>query len=412
MNPYEQKRRWKFLLLAFAVVIASASLWYTNYLVKNIAVSERTRAEVWAMSFKKIIEIEDINDEYLTVIFSIRDSLSMPTIVTDERDSIIYWRSLDSTKTNFEIEENGRESAIFTRKIHDPGYFKAQLTEMKRQHIPIVIIKEDGEKWFVYYKDSQLLTQLKVFPYIQLMVIGLFLMVAYTVFSSSRRSEQNLVWVGMAKETAHQLGTPISSLMAWIELLKSKFNAEEDPLILEMENDVHRLEMVADRFSKIGSTPNLHSHPVYAAIKEYVDYFQVRTSDKIKFKVTGDQEVEALMNIPLFEWVIENLMKNSVNAIEGEGSIEVRVIENLVKEQVFIDVIDTGKGIPRLKFETIFQPGYTTRKRGWGLGLSLTKRIIENYHKGLIFVKDSEPGNGTTIRIVLKSSTRYEPATD
>lgn len=412
MNPYEQKRRWKFLLLAFALVIASASLWYTNYLVKNIAVSERTRAEVWAMSFKKIIEIEDINDEYLTVIFSIRDSLSMPTIVTDERDSIIYWRSLDSTKTNFQIEENGRESAIFTRKIHDPGYFKAQLTEMKRQHIPIVIIKEDGEKWFVYYKDSQLLTQLKVFPYIQLMVIGLFLMVAYTVFSSSRRSEQNLVWVGMAKETAHQLGTPISSLMAWIELLKSKFDAEEDPLILEMENDVHRLEMVADRFSKIGSTPNLHSHPVYTAIKEYVDYFKVRTSDKIKLNVTGDHEVEALMNIPLFEWVIENLLKNAVNAIEGEGSIEIKVIENLVKEQVFIDVIDTGKGIPRLKFETIFQPGYTTRRRGWGLGLSLTKRIIENYHKGLIFVKDSEPGNGTTIRIVLKSSTRYEPATD
>ena len=410
MNPYEQKRRWKFLLLAFAFVIASASLWYTNYLVKNIAVSERTRAEVWAMSFKKIIEIEDINDEYLTVIFSIRDSLSMPTIVTDERDSIIYWRSLDSTKTNFQVEESANESAIFTRKIHDPRYFKTQLAEMKSQHIPIVIIKEDGQKWFVYYKDSQLLSQLRVFPYIQLMVIGIFLMVAYTVFSSSRRSEQNLVWVGLAKETAHQLGTPISSLMAWIELLKSKFNADEDPLILEMENDVQRLEMVADRFSKIGSTPNLHSHPVFTVISTYVDYFKVRTSKKIKFKVSGDQEVEALMNIPLFEWVIENLMKNSVNAIEGDGTIEIEVIENLVKEQVFIDITDSGKGIPRLKFETIFQPGYTTRKRGWGLGLSLTKRIVENYHRGQIYVKDSEPGIATTIRIVLKSSTEYEPA--
>ncbi|EOR93735.1 Sensor protein of zinc sigma-54-dependent two-component system [Arcticibacter svalbardensis MN12-7] len=410
MNPYEQKRRWKFLLLAFAFVIASASLWYTNYLVKNIAVSERTRAEVWAMSFKKIIEIEDINDEYLTVIFSIRDSLSMPTIVTNEQDSIIYWRSLDSTKTNFQVEESGNESAIFTRKIHDPRYFKTQLAEMKSQHIPIVIIKEDGQKWFVYYKDSQLLSQLRVFPYIQLMVIAIFLMVAYTVFSSSRRSEQNLVWVGLAKETAHQLGTPISSLMAWIELLKSKFNADEDPLILEMENDVQRLEMVADRFSKIGSTPNLHSHPVFTVISTYVDYFKVRTSKKIKFKVSGDQEVEALMNIPLFEWVIENLMKNSVNAIEGDGTIEIQVIENLVKEQVFIDIIDSGKGIPRLKFETIFQPGYTTRKRGWGLGLSLTKRIVENYHRGQIYVKDSEPGIATTIRIVLKSSTEYEPA--
>lgn len=411
MNPYEQKRRWKFLLLAFALVIASASLWYSYYLVKGIAVSERTRAEVWAMSTKKIVEIEDTNDEFLTYIYSVRDSLTMPAILTDERDSIIYWKGLDSTKTNIPQEAVMIESPVFNRKTYDPAYFKMQLNEMKSQHVPIVITKDNGEKWYVYYKDSLLLTQLRVFPYIQLTVIALFLMVAYTVFSSSKRSEQNLVWVGLAKETAHQLGTPISSLMAWIELLKSKFNAEDDPLIIEMENDVKRLERVADRFSKIGSKPVLQSCVVYKAVKEYVDYFKVRASDKIKFSVTGDKEVEALMNIPLFDWVIENLLKNAVNAIEGEGKIEVQIIENLVKEQVFIDVVDTGKGIPRLKFETIFQPGYTTRKRGWGLGLSLTRRIIENYHKGHIFVKDSEPGKGTTMRIILKSSTRYEPAT-
>jgi two-component system, sporulation sensor kinase D len=402
MNPYEQKRRWKFLLLAFAIIIAGTSLWYSNYLVKNIAIAERTRAEVWAMSNKKIIEISDINDDWITFIYSIRDSLEVPAIVTDEKENILYYRGLDSTKTNFKIEND---------KHFDPQYFKNQLEEMRAQHKPIELVLADGGKWFVYYKDSQLLTQLRVFPSIQLTVIAIFLLIAYMVFSSSRRSEQNLVWVGMAKETAHQLGTPISALMAWIELFKEKFKADDDPLLLEMENDVKRLEMVADRFSKIGSKPVLEGHNVYQVIEEYVNYFKVRASDKIKFSVSGDQSVEALMNVPLFDWVLENLLKNAANAISAQGSIEVAISENLAKEQVFIDVIDTGKGIPRLKFETIFQPGYTTRKRGWGLGLSLSKRIIDNYHKGQIFVKDSEPGKGTTIRIILKSSSNYEATT-
>ncbi|MBC8053051.1 MAG: HAMP domain-containing histidine kinase [Sphingobacteriaceae bacterium] len=402
MNPYEQKRRWKFLLLAFAIIIAGTSLWYSNYLVKNIAIAERTRAEVWAMSNKKIIEISDINDDYITFIYSIRDSLEVPAIVTDGKTNILYYRGLDSTKTNFELEN---------AKTYDPGYFKGQLEEMKTQHKPIELVLADGGKWFVYYKDSPLLTQLRVFPSIQLTVIAIFLLIAYMVFSSSRRSEQNLVWVGMAKETAHQLGTPISALMAWIELIKEKFKAENDPLIVEMENDLKRLEMVADRFSKIGSKPILESHNVYLVIEEYVNYFKVRASDKIRFSVTGDDSVEALMNVPLFDWVLENLLKNSANAIKDHGTIEVCITENLAKEQVFIDVIDSGKGIPRLKFETIFQPGYTTRKRGWGLGLSLSKRIIDNYHKGQIFVKDSEPGKATTIRIILKSSSKYEATT-
>jgi len=410
MNPYEQKRRWKFLLLAFALVIGAVSIWYSNYLVKGISAAERTRAEVWAISNKKIFEITDINDEYITFVYSIRDSLSVPAIVVDERDSIIYWKGLDSTKTNYKLEADGAiESPLYTRKTYDPSYFKAQLNEMKSQHPPIIIQLQDGNKWAVYYKDSSLLTQLRVFPTIQLTVIGIFLIIAYLVFSSSRRSEQNLVWVGLAKETAHQLGTPISSLMAWTELIKSKFDAEEDPLILEMENDIKRLEMVADRFSKIGSKPVLQSHVVFKVIEDYLNYFRVRASDKISFIISGDKDVEALLNIPLFDWVIENLLKNAVNAIEGTGKIEIRITENLAKGQVFIDVSDTGKGIPRMKFETVFQPGYTTRKRGWGLGLSLTKRIIENYHKGQIFVKDSEYGKGTTFRIILKSSLNYEP---
>lgn len=407
MNPYDRKRRWKFILLAFATIIVGASLWYTDYLVRNISTAERTRAELWAKSTRNIIAMPDVNDEYITFIYSMRDSLAVPAIVVDSAENIITWRGLDSTKTNFDLE------ADFKKKF-DPKYFKSQLKEMKSQHPQPIILElnnRNNEKWYVYYKDSTLLTQLRAFPYVQLSVIAIFLLVAYGVFSSSRKSEQDQVWVGLAKETAHQLGTPISSLMAWVELLKSKFNAPDDPLIIEMENDVKRLETVADRFSKIGSKPILHNHVVYEVVEEFVNYFRVRVSDKIEFVLSGDKHVEALVNVPLFDWVIENILKNAVNAIEGQGSIKIEVKENLVKEQVFIDITDTGAGIPRLKFDTVFQPGYTTRKRGWGLGLSLTKRIVENYHQGSVFVKDSEIGKGTTFRIVLKSNMTYEATT-
>lgn len=408
-NPYKQKKRYKILLLAFAIIIAGGSLFYTNYLVKNISLAERNRAQIWAKTQKEITSLSDVNDEYFTLIYSIRDSASIPAIVTDKYDSIRYCRGLDTNKTYIRPPDDYIDTAHAQVK-YDPNYFKRELVKMKKQHAPIVIDLPNGDQQFVYYKDSRLLSELRVFPYIQLSVIGIFLLIAYTVFSSSRRSEQNQVWVGMAKETAHQLGTPISSLMAWIELVKSKFDAEEDPLILEMENDVKRLEMIAERFSKIGSVPVLQSEGIFQVVEAYVNYFRVRTTSKIAFIVTGDQQVEALVNVPLFDWVLENLLKNAVNAIDGTGKIEVKITENLVKEQVFIDVCDSGRGIPRMKFETIFQPGYTTRKRGWGLGLTLTKRIVESYHRGHIFVKDSEPGKGTVIRIILKSSLQYEPA--
>lgn len=405
MNQYEWKRRWKFILLAFALVIAGASLWYTEYLVRNISIAERTRAELWAKSTRNIIAMPDVNDEYITFIYSLRDSLAVPAIVVDSADNIITWLGLDSTKTNFDLDST---------KKYDPKYFRRQLKEMKSQHPQPIILDLNtinDEKWYVYYRDSVLLTQLKLFPYIQLSVIAIFLLVAYGVFSSAKRLEQDQVWVGLAKETAHQLGTPISSLMAWTELLKSRFNVPDDPLILEMENDVKRLERVADRFSKIGSKPILHNHIVFEVVEEFVNYFKIRVSDKIEFILTGDEHVEALINVPLFDWVIENILKNAVNAIEGSGIIKIDIRENLVKEQVFIDISDTGAGIPRLKFEAVFQPGYTTRKRGWGLGLSLTKRIIENYHQGTVFVKESELGKGTTFRIVLNSNMTYVPTT-
>ncbi len=409
MNPYQNSQRWKFLLLIFAVIIATASLWYTNFLVENLSVSERTRAEVWAISTQNIYAMPDINDELITYIYQVRDSLAVPAIITDERDSIIYWKGLDTTRTNIRIEESIQfQGAVLPH--YDPIYFRQQLDEMKSQHDPIAIELYGGEKWFIYYKDSLLLTQLRIFPYIQLTLIGIFLGVAYTVFNSIRKSEQNMVWVGMAKEAAHQLGTPISSLMAWLELVKTRFGVSNDPLIKEMESDVKRLEVVADRFSKIGSRPVLQSHVVYKVITDFVNYFKVRTSDKIIFNVSGDMQAQAMLNAPLFDWVLENILKNAANAIEGAGRIDVVITENLAKEEIFIDISDTGKGIPRAKFETVFQPGYTTRKRGWGLGLTLTKRMVENYHNGQIFVKESEVGKGTTFRIILNSSLTYEPA--
>ncbi len=397
MKLYENKRRWKYLLLIGAVFIAATSLWYTDLLVRGISKSERTRAEVWSQSFKKMFDTD--NEEMMNYLFTVKDSLTVPAIVTDDKDSIITYTALDTTKTYYQID-SGRK--------YDPRYFLRQLQSMKAQHDPIAI-EMNGNVKYVYYKDSFLLTQLRIFPYIQLSVIALFLMIAYLIFNASRRTEQNQVWVGLAKETAHQLGTPISSLMAWMELLKDKFDADEDPLILQMENDVRRLEIVADRFSKIGSRPVLTSHSVYETIKDYVDYFSVRVSDKITFEVTGDQQQEALLNIPLFDWVIENVLKNAVNAIQGTGKITVNIVENIAKEQIFVDITDSGKGIPRSKFDAVFQPGFTTRKRGWGLGLSLTRRIVENYHKGHIYVKESEIGKGTTFRIIIKSSLNYVP---
>lgn len=393
-NPYRQKKRWKYSLLSFALVIAFGSLFYTRYLVRNIARSERTRAQVWAMSQKQVLSSDD--NDFLNYVFAVIDSSVVPAIVTNDKGDIQFVRALDSTKTFIKLAAEGNKKLTY-----DPDYFRSELAYMKKQHAPIKLVVL-GNVWLVYYKDSPLLTELRYFPYIQLSVIAIFLITAYAAFSSSRKSEQNQVWVGLAKETAHQLGTPISSLMAWIELIKEKFNTPDDPLIAEMENDVKRLEIVADRFSKIGSTPKLEPHPVFDVVKDFVDYFKVRVSKNISFEMDGNPDLRAGLNVPLFDWVLENLLKNAVNAIDGKGEIKVNISGNKVKNQVFIDVSDTGKGIPRSKFETVFQPGYTTRKRGWGLGLSLTRRMVENYHNGQIFVKDSELGKGTTFRIVLK----------
>jgi signal transduction histidine kinase len=402
MNPYQKKKRWKLFLLVFAGIIGCASVVYSNFFVKKMEREEATQFLLWVKVAEHRMKMYD-NEQLTDVFETIKKNNKTDVIITKPDGSIYLWDGLDTTKT---LYPDNKE------KEYDSVYFARQLAKMKRQHPPAKMKGINDEELIAYYRDSSILTQLRYFPYIQLGVIALFLATAYVGFSAARKAEQDQVWVGMAKEMAHQLGTPVSSLMAWTELIKTRFEAEEDPLVAEMENDIQRLEIIADRFSKIGSKPILEDHAVYLIINNFIDYFKVRTSDKINFVIQGDTQVRAMLSIPLFDWVIENLLKNAVNAIDNDGTIRIDIIENLTKEEVLIDISDTGKGIHRSKFDTVFQPGYTTRKRGWGLGLTLTKRIVENYHGGQVFVKDSELGKGTTFRIVLKSSITYEPTTN
>lgn len=300
----------------------------------------------------------------------------------------------DSTRRNV-LAVGNVDSSIIT----NPVKLQERIQLMAEQNTPIEIDLGEGGMNYIYYEQSTLLTQLKYYPYVQFGVIGLFLLISYSLFSTARKSEQNQVWVGMSKETAHQLGTPLSSLMAWVELLKAQ--GVDEAIINELNRDVDRLNTITERFSKIGSVPNMQSENIYEVLEHAVDYIKLRTSRNVSFAVRCEEKrpVSAKISIPLFEWVIENLCKNAVDAMDGKGSITVDITD--ATQFVYIDVTDTGKGIPKSKMKTVFEPGFTTKQRGWGLGLSLCKRIIENYHNGKIFVKRSEPGVGTTFRIVL-----------
>ena len=310
------------------------------------------------------------------------NSASVPVIYTD------------STMKNVIASGN-----IDSLKIKDSVYLKQTLSLMASQNLPIQVEFGSGGTNYIYYQESTLLTQLKYYPYVMFTIIGLFLLVAYLLFSTARRVEQNQVWVGMAKETAHQLGTPLSSLIAWLEYLRSK--GLDPETASEIEKDVKRLETITERFSKIGSVPKLDSVNLVQVLDVAVNYMKLRTSKNVIFSIeTGShKEVYGQLNVPLFEWVIENLIRNAVDAMDGNGSIVITLSDQT--QFVYIDIADTGKGIPKSKYKTVFEPGYTTKQRGWGLGLSLTKRIIENYHSGKIFVKSSEIDKGTTFRIVL-----------
>lgn len=388
MNAYQIKKIWKFILLLIAAGIGFASLLYTNKLVDKLAEEESKKIELWVEANKLLVSDVDENIDLGFVINVVRANTTIPIIDVDEDGNIYNTRNLDSALSE------------------DSNYLREQLEIMKEQNEPIEYMLVEGQKHYLYYKNSVILTQLKYYPYYQLSIIALFLLVSYGAFSYSRKNEQNQVWVGMSKETAHQLGTPISSLMAWIDYMRVMEGKVEEENLDEMMKDITRLQLVTDRFSKIGSAPVLEENSVPALVEHAVGYLKNRTSDKVKYTINVDLplQTEAMINVPLFDWVLENICKNAIDAMEGEGKIDFHIIGG--SKHVTIDIADTGKGIPSGKVKTIFKPGFTTKKRGWGLGLSLAKRIINNYHKGNIFVKNSVPNKGTTFRIVLRRPKR------
>jgi len=389
MDIYYRKQRWKLFLIMFAALIGIGSLLYTNKLVKLLAEEEKKKIELWAEATRQLADLSDIfesNNQQRDIELPLQvaeHNTTIPVMIVDKEDNIIISRNLDSLK------------------MEDPDYSKRQLEKMKSEIEPIEIDLGDGIFQYVYYRNSTLLVQLTYYPYIQLGVILLFILVAYLAFSASRRAEQNQVWVGLSKETAHQLGTPTSSLIGWVEILKEKH--PDKKLVSELEKDAGRLEEITERFSKIGSKPVLKNANILEVLKESVSYLESRTSDGVRFSFDPNSEDHVVpINRALFQWVVENLCKNSIDAMEGKGSINISVTDQ--QKQVFIDFEDSGKGIPKNRHKTIFKPGYTTKRRGWGLGLSLAKRIIEIYHMGKIFVMQSEPGKSTVIRIILQKS--------
>ena len=382
MNIYTRKQRWKLLLLVGAILIGISSLWYTNKLAGELSNEEKKRVELWAEAVKHISDVSIQAGDISFAASVLTSNTSVPMILFDGKQVVSY-RNLDSLKA-----------------VTDPGYLKEQMAIMLKAHEPLEFTFAEGQKNYIYYKDSYLLSKLRYYPLFQLMVIGLFLLVSYFAFSSSRNAEQNQVWVGMAKETAHQLGTPLSSLMAWLEYLKGQPQAGDH--LAEIEKDIVRLNTITERFSKIGSAPALKKESLMAVLQNSINYIKTRTSSKVIFELVNMQsyDIEAPLNVPLFEWVLENVFKNAIDAMSGQGTINVKITDQ--QQFAYIDICDTGKGIPKSKYKTVFKPGYTSKSRGWGLGLSLSKRIVEEYHNGQIFVKSSDPNKGTTFRIVLK----------
>lgn len=378
---YYKKGRLKIALLITAILIGIVSLWYTSLMVDQISLEEKKRIELWASAIAQLGNDVDFNCNQNFLFEVIESNANIPVILTDSTLSIISSHNISSEKT---------EDSVYMLKLRD---------DMMAQHDPILVQPYAGIKNYVFYQDSVLLYKLRYYPIFQLAVIFGFLLVSYIGFSMSRRYEQDFVWVGMAKETAHQLGTPISSLVAWHEYMKLQTDPE-DEMLLEVKKDIDRLEMITERFSKIGSVPELTEEDLRETLEVSLNYLKARTPKRVEYRLQmPDEPVLVKVNRPLFAWVVENLTKNAIDAMNGTGIISVRIlVEN---NHAIIEFSDTGKGIPASDFKKIFNPGITSKKRGWGLGLSLVKRIMENYHKGKIFVKTSEIGKGTTFKIVL-----------
>ena len=377
-HKYTKLIRWSVIITSF--IIVALILWNTYDFFKKFKGEERSKMEIIAKSYERFNNADlnaDISLEYKII----SSNNNIPMLITDERDSITEWSNLDSIATT------------------KPNYLKKQLAIMKGQNEPIVVSHLGTTKQLIYYRDSDLLTKLKYYPIALILILFLFASVIYLFFKSNKIADQNKLWTGMAKETAHQIGTPLSSLLGWIEILRLE-NTDENT-VNEIEKDVNRLNTIAERFSKIGSIPILKTYNIVSATKSAFNYLKSRSSKQVHFNFkSSNSKLHSKINFQLFSWVIENVIKNAIDAMDGKGIINLEISEN--DKDAIITITDNGKGMPKNLYKKIFTPGYTTKKRGWGLGLSLAKRIIEDYHNGKIFVSKSEPGKGTTFIILLK----------
>ena len=374
MKCFNNFRSAKYALIVVAAVIAVASLLMSNIIVEDLKQEEERRMMVWASAMSSLINA-DVDEDVSLEEEILSSNKTIPVVMINEEGDILSYNNISESK------------------------LAGRAAEMCASGTMIEVPLGDGNKHYIYYDDSDTLVQLAYYPYIQLAVVVVFFVICFVAILNSKRAEQNRVWVGLSKETAHQLGTPISSLMAWVEILKNKYPADE--LLPEMERDVERLQMVAERFSKIGSKSELAIVDVNAVIERAVGYMKRRSPAKVQYDlVLSSSPTLVGLNVPLMEWVMENLCKNAIDAMSGNGCILVAVTDTA--DKVVIDVADTGKGIAKSQWNLVFKPGFTTKPRGWGLGLSLAKRIVEEFHKGRIFIKKSLPGKGTTFRIELK----------
>lgn len=382
INIYSTRKNWKIVLFIFATIICLASLTYTNKLVSDLDTEERKKIELWAEATNQLVNSGMGPTNNILASRIMQENTTIPIILTNEVGEIIGNRNLP-------------------QRPNQEAFLQRQLKIMMEQHEPIIIeAKMNGQvilTQYLYYKDSYILSQLRFYPLLQLLVIFLYVGIAYLAFNRSKKSEQNLVWAGMAKETAHQIGTPLSSLMAWVEILKAKEGMTE--ISKEINKDVKRLETITERFSKVGSKPKLENESIYAILNQTVSYLQDRLSSNVHLDLDNKcNDSTAPINSTLFEWVVENICKNAADAMDGKGLIKITLFSD--SDYLKIDISDNGKGLQKANFKRIFEPGFTTKKRGWGLGLSLSKRIIEEYHLGRLYVKSSSK-EGTTFRISL-----------
>lgn len=375
---------WRSLLALLAIIIVSGTVFYSQYLAKKIAAEERQKVEQWVVASKAILNTPPGMD--LTLPNLIRNGQqSIPIIETNEADSIMGSINLDSAKS-----------------ANDKDYLYHELKKFRSQNRPLEVKLSDNPYTAnrYYYGHTTLLDEVRYYPLMQLFIVGLFIFFALYSVTVRNKATQNQLWAGMAKETAHQLGTPVSSLEGWVEILRE--NKTDPATVQEIQKDVDRLKLVSDRFGKIGSTPQLEERDLILQIRNMVEYIRKRSTGRVQFtmNVQDKEKIPARISGPLFDWVIENLLKNALDAMDGKGGITVTIQQQ--EKEVLIDITDTGKGIPKKIQHKVFKPGFTTKKRGWGLGLSLSKRIIEQYHQGQLFVRQSEPGKGTTFRIILR----------